>query len=333
MSNLENRVGNIKFTGDARLRYRYSGGSKGSKNDKAWDYRVRIRGAAKVNERVTATLGISSDNRKFSENGPASDTGAIADVINFAYQANKNLSFQAGRTSLYVLGGKRSYGFQYGDIFDRVEGQYQNDNLLVTAGYGKFKKGGNTIGSDTVDAVKTAYGEVEGFFGNGSAVGVYYNNFSTADGVAGGDNEKFKGDDLWGAYVSINAGSKWNFLANYETVDLTKKTAYSHDDSADVWIGKITYGKTNIAKPHSWKVWIEYLDAEDGANLTDATWAWRNWGQKDNFSSWGVGLSYVVAKNLTFNAMQSFGTDVKANQPDSSAVESERTRAEFVLAF
>ena len=57
VSNLENKVGNIKFTGDARLRYRYQDGNKD--NDNSWDYRIRLRGKAQINDRMTATLGIS----------------------------------------------------------------------------------------------------------------------------------------------------------------------------------------------------------------------------------------------------------------------------------
>ena len=47
--------------------------------------------------------------------------------------------------------------------------------MAATAGYGKFKEG---LLNDT----KTAYGELEGFFGGGSvagsAVGAFYNNFN-----------------------------------------------------------------------------------------------------------------------------------------------------------
>ena len=78
VSNLENKVGNIKFTGDARLRYMHQtpytyDGEKlpGKKNDNAWDYRIRLRGTAQVNDRVTATVGLSTNNRNFGSNGSA----------------------------------------------------------------------------------------------------------------------------------------------------------------------------------------------------------------------------------------------------------------------
>ena len=74
VSNLENKVGNIKFTGDARLRYRYQNaveGHKGTENDNSWDYRIRLRGKAQINDRMTATLGLSTDSQSFGDNGAA----------------------------------------------------------------------------------------------------------------------------------------------------------------------------------------------------------------------------------------------------------------------
>ena len=77
----------------------------------------------------------------------------------------------------------------------------------------KFKAG-DIAGTDDMDGVKTGYGELEGFFGGGraagSAVGVYYNDFT----VAGGEGDEkygdgFAADDLWGAYASVNFGN-WN---------------------------------------------------------------------------------------------------------------------------
>ena len=59
VSNLENKVGNVKLTGDARLRYRYQDGNK--ENDNSWDYRIRLR--ANANDRTTVTYGISSNNQ------------------------------------------------------------------------------------------------------------------------------------------------------------------------------------------------------------------------------------------------------------------------------
>ena len=344
VSALENRVGNVKLTGDARIRYRYQDDSK--ENDNSWDYRVRVRANAQVNDRTKVTYGISSDNHNFSDNGKATDekNDIFTDVAKVDYNfGGNNWNLSVGRDSTYILGGPRSYGYNYGDVFDRAELKYQNDKFAATAGYGKFKAG-DIAGTaniavdsqkDSLDGVKTGYGELEGFFGGGraagSAVGVYYNDFNASgnDGREIGKNDNFA-DDLWGAYVSANLG-KWNALANYEHVSfIGDEKNINNDDNADVWIGKLTYGKANFATPKSWDAWVEYLNAEDGAFIGGSTNSWRFASQMDNIESWGVGADYTFAKNAMFQVMQSFGTNTKdghAKDPE------EQTRAQFVFVF
>jgi hypothetical protein len=328
VSNLENRVGNVKLTGDARVRYQYqSKGARndaGIKNDDSWDYRVRLRATANVNDRTTVTYGISSSDHSFGSNTAASagESGENEDVftddakVDYNFGGNRwNLS--VGRTDTYVLGGENAYGYQYGDVFDRAELIYTTDKFRATAGYGKFKEGGD-VGSynddhifeyDQTDVdgntgvgllgVKTGYGELEAFFGSGSAVGVYYNDFNGRQG--------FRADDLWGAYASLNFGSKWNALANYEKVNNKSHTV----DDADIWIGKLTYGSADPEAKGSWDAWVEYLSAEKGGYLYGATNSWRSDDLLDNVTSWGVGIDYTIQKNLVLTVAQTFGSKTK----------------------
>lgn len=323
VSNLENRVGNVKFTGDARVRYRYQNGNASKENDNSWDYRIRLRGQAQVNDRITATLGLSTDNQNFGSDGSASgsENDVYADDVKVDYNTN-SFGLSLGRTDTYVLGGPRAYGYQYGDVFDRAEMQFRGNAFAVTAGYGKFKEGasngffkGTGFVDENADGMKTGYGEIEGFFGNGSAVGVYYNDFSRSAGDDTASVNWLDADDLWGAYASVNIGSKWNVLANYEKVNRDGLGYYTGNEVSDpeVWIGKVTYGKAKMATPKSWDIWVEYLDAEDGAFLGGSTNSWR-FGQMDNIESWGAGIDYVFAKNAMFSVMQSFATDTKDSQ-------------------
>lgn len=319
VSNLENRVGNIKFSGDARVRFQHSSDA-GLKNDDAWDYRIRLRGVAQVNDRTTATVGISTGDVSFGGNGAASENADVfADDIKIDYNfGSPNWNLSLGRTDTYVLGGENAYGYQYGDVFDRAELKYQNDSFAVTAGYGKFKEGDIAGGENedgvTLDGVKTGYGEIEGFFGNGSSVGVYYNQFSTAGGSNRTAADYYDVDDLWGAYASVNVGSKWNLLANYESI--------SRDASGDsvsdpkVWIGKVTYGSVSEEQKGSWDAWLEYIDAEKGALIGGATNSWRDDSVLNGVTSWGVGFDYAVGKNVVLTVGQTFGTEGKNGLKD-----------------
>ncbi len=324
VSNLENKVGNVKLTGDARIRYRFQNNAK--ENDDSWQYRVRLRANAQVNDRTKVTYGISSNNQTFSQNGAASggDTNnedIYTDLANIDYNfGGNNWDLMVGRYT-YVLGDK--VGYQFGDAFDGAQLQYKNDKFKAIAGFGKFKEGdlagvakfGNTA---EIDGVKTGYGELEGFFGGGrlagSSVGAYYNDFYGQKG--------FTADDLWGGFASFNFGPKWNLTANYEKIndDAT--------DDPDMWYGKLQYGTASFAAPKSWDAWVEYLNAEDGAFLNGSTNMWR-WAGMDNIKTWGVGVDYTFAKNAMFSVMQSFASEAKDNSKDPE----ELTRAQFVFVF
>ena len=345
VSNLENKVGNVKLTGDARLRYKYQNGR--TDNDNSWDYRVRLRANANVNDKTTVTYGISSNNQNFGDNDASSagDKNHIyTDMAKVDTKLGANLTASVGRTAAYNLGN--AYGYNYGDAFDRAELKYNNGKVAVTAGYGKFKEGipaWNTVGyalqqqidaklkadpkadvknlkdaQDTVSllGVKTGYGELEGFFGNGSAVGAYYNDFN--------GKKDFSADDLWGAYASVNFGSKWNALANYEKINANDSKA----DDPEVWIGKLTYGKATMAAPKSWDIWVEYLNADKGAYLGGSSNCWR-FNSMDNLKSWGAGVDYTFAKNAMFSVMGSFASEAKEGNQDPN----ELARAQFVFAF
>ena len=330
VSALENRVGNVKLTGDARVRYIHQDSDdkgKGEvKNDNSWSYRVRVRANAQVNDRTKVVYGVSTNNVSFVDNSTASDSDNIFTdraYVDYNFGGN-NWDLKVGRDE-YDMGGGRAYGFLYGDTFDGAQLKYTNDKFAATAGYGKFKEG--VMGGDdgASAATKTGYGELEGFFGGGraagSAVGVYYNDFS--------GNKSFNFDDAWGAYGSLNLG-KWNALANYEKYNSENSKA----DDPEVWVGKITYNKANFATPKSWDAWVEYLNADNGFGdkthaFIGSTQSWRNGNLLNNVKSWGVGADYTFAKNAQFQVMQSFASEAKEGNNDPG----EETRAQFVFVF
>lgn len=332
VSALENRVGNVKLTGDARVRYIHQDSDdqgKGEvKNDNSWSYRVRVRANAQVNDRTKVVYGVSTNNVTFADNSKASDSkdnNIFTDraFVDYNFGGN-NWDLKVGRDE-YDMGGGRAYGFLYGDTFDGAQLKYTNDKFAATAGYGKFKEGVMGGDNDASAATKTGYGELEGFFGGGraagSAVGVYYNDFS--------GNKSFNFDDAWGAYGSLNLG-KWNALANYEKYNSENSKA----DDPEVWVGKITYNKANFATPKSWDAWVEYLNADNGFGdkthaFIGSTQSWRNGNLLNNVKSWGVGADYTFAKNAQFQVMQSFASEAKEGNNDPG----EETRAQFVFVF
>ena len=314
VSNLEDRVGNVKLTGDARVRYMKQGDML--KNDGSWQFRGRLRANAKINDRADAVIGVNYAS-KFSSTDAASadkDTFYVDRAyVNYALDAGKKFNVMVGRYD-YELGN--ASGIQYGDNFDGAQLKFANKKMAATAGYGKFKEG---LLNDT----KTAYGELEGFFGGGSvagsAVGAFYNNFNKGTGAVAPD-------DLWGAYTSLNFAKKFNFLGEYQKVN---NPGTSTD--ADVFYGKLQYGKALFAQPKTWDLWVDYVNI-DKNGVYGSTGNWRTdslLGIGGNGAKgWGVGADYAFAKNAQFQVFQTFNSKTKASQDID-----ELTRAQFVFVF
>ena len=316
VSNLEDRVGNVKLTGDARVRYMKQGQTL--KNDGSWQFRGRLRANAKINDRADAVIGVNYAS-KFSSTDAASadkDTFYVDRAyVNYALDAGKKFNLMVGRYD-YELGN--ASGIQYGDNFDGAQLKFANKKMAATAGYGKFKEG---LLNDT----KTAYGELEGFFGGGSvagsAVGAFYNNFNKGIGTVAPD-------DLWGAYTSLNFAKKFNFLGEYQKVN---NPGTSTD--ADVFYGKLQYGKALFAQPKTWDLWVDYVNI-DKNGVYGSTGNWRTdslLGIGGNGAKgWGVGADYAFAKNAQFQVFQTFASkDKSASSQDID----ELTRAQFVFVF
>lgn len=330
VTNLEQQVGTVKFSGDARVRYQHAGSAtneaikwtkegndlKGTttttkeaddtfKNDKAWDYNMHLNADAKVSDTMTAHFSVFTADQSFDDNKSANDLHAFVNNANLEYTPNDNSSVQIGRIDGYTMGN--AYGYQYGDVLEGVKANYHNDQFAVTAGYGKLKSGDHAGHN-----VKTGFGEVEGFFGNGSAAGVYYNNFT----VDKDHQANFNADSLWGAYVNAKLTDNLSAMANYESVNLTTaakaaaKTAGDKETPA-VWVGQVTYGNLDQEKAGSWDTWVEYLHADKGAQVGGSSASYRQ--ALDNVKSWGIGVDYTVSKNVVLKAAQTFGS--KAVKP------------------
>ena len=317
VSNLEDRVGNVKLTGDARIRYMKQGQTL--KNDDSWQFRGRLRANAKINDRADAVLGMEY-NTNFGNHTHASASASSAGkdhfyvdraYVNYALDNGHKWNAMVGRYD-YELGN--NMGLIYGNNFDGAQLKFADKKMAATVGYGKFKEG---ILNDS----KTAYGELEGFFGGGtaagSAVGVYYNDFNAS---SGGSAEDAK---VWGAYASLNFAKKFNLNAEAYRVNYDKASVAD----ADGFSAKLKYGKAKFDTPKSWDLWVNYINIEDGAADDSGTGSWRT--NVNNTKGWAAGADYTFAKNAQLQVFQTFDTKIEKTGKDRD----ELTRAQFVFVF
>jgi len=324
VSNLEKKVGNIKTTGDFRLRYRhqkdaYSGNT--AKRDNQFQYRARVRFNATVNDSTNVVYGISANNQSFdNESGASYDNGShlYTDLAYVSKNFGSNFNVMVGRYT-YIMGG--GFGNQYGDAFDGIQAKYTNSNWALTGGYGEFKE---EAAAGTLVGAKTGYVQLDGTF-NTVGAGVYYNTFS--DNIAKDNNL----DSLWGGYLKFKLGNDWSLMGNYEK--LKKDQATSADDDAAMWEAQLKYGNASFAKQGSWDAYLEYVNA-DANYLYGSTNNWRNRNLLNNVKSWGLGIDYTVNKNVMFSVMQSFSSSLKDNNAEKTLKDpNEETRAQFVFVF
>ena len=317
VSNLEDRVGNVKLTGDARVRYMKQGQTL--KNDDSWQFRGRLRANAKINDRAYAVLG-TEYNTNFGNHTHASASASSAGrdhfyvdraYVNYALDNGHKWNAMVGRYD-YELGN--NMGLIYGNNFDGAQLKFADNKMAATVGYGKFKEG---ILNDS----KTAYGELEGFFGGGtaagSAVGVYYNDFNAS---SGGSAEDAK---VWGAYASLNFAKKFNLNAEAYRVNYDKASVAD----ADGFAAKLKYGKAKFDTPKSWDLWVNYINIEDGAADDSGTGSWRT--NVNDTKGWAAGADYTFAKNAQLQVFQTFDTKIEKTGKDRD----ELTRAQFVFVF
>lgn len=153
VATLENKVGNFKFTGDARLKfvgnekttdsYTYytmaNDDSNPKKHDKDgfytdkkirksnFDYRGRVKFEATVNDNTKAVIRMTA-NKEF---GAAGTPAAKIDRIYVQYNFGKYLTATAGRHDLFVGGG-----LTYDDVFEGATAMVGKDALNASISYG-----------------------------------------------------------------------------------------------------------------------------------------------------------------------------------------------------
>ena len=327
ISNLEDRAGKVKVTGDARVRYMNAKNSPIYK--KFWDFRGRLRAHGQINDRTEAVLGVQYDNN-FDDETAASGSPVVftygyklnnffvdTAYINYALDSSHQWNLKVGRYN-YKIG--KVTGLQYDDTFDGAELNFKNKKATVTAGYGRFKEA-------NFNEAKTAYGEVETFFGGGSTAdsgaGLYYNRFSGEQW-----NMSHPQKDLKGAYMSLNFAKNFNLFGEYNRVSFKDGTK-----RADVFYGKLQYGKARFEKPQSWDLWVDYLNSDRSGIqefLVSGNWRTENLlGADYGVTSWGVGANYTFTKNSQLQLFKSFNSKLK----DRSGNLSELTRVQFVFVF
>lgn len=283
---LENKVGNVKVTGDMRLRYRGSE-DKGlfKKESKSkFDMRGRVQFNATVNENTEATIRLTSGDREFGDSQTADDTKI--DRVYVTHRFGDNVKVTAGRYN-QVIGA----GLLYDDTFDGANVKVGNEKVQLEAAYGYLIEGAsahydfNKSNNEDTNTGFTYVG-LKGQVANNTTLGGFWGSFK-------GDID----DDVYGFNLNANFGKVW---VGGEWTDM------NDTDNAQAWVAGLGYGNYNMAKAGTWAAKVQYFDQESGAIMPSSTWNQAYDGKNVDAKGWMATVDYALQKNVGLSAYYGF---------------------------
>ena len=303
VARLEDRVGNVKVTGDARLRYRDA-----EHANSKFDARARVQFNAKVNDRTDAVVRLTSGNFELGDSKTGGNADATIDRAYVNHKFGERVSAKAGRFN-QVLGG----GLAFDGTFDGAQLNAGNDKVNFQAAYGYMVSGdvGSLVGKTKVENGKTVWDNsltksenvtntylgLNGKVGKHTTVGGFYNrvNQDTSNGYKNiyGFNADANFDKVW-------VGGEW--------------LKDSHVDESQAWTAGLGYGDYNIAKKGSWDVKGQYFNAKANAPIVDTTY---NHLYTTDAKGWMASVNYALQNNVGLSA--NYGFDWKDQDGNDKA--------------
>ena len=312
VSNLEKKVGNISWSGDARMRFQ----DLGDFGDDVYKARVRLNVNAQVNDQVKVIGRFKTEaNLKSSD-----EAKTTMDRLHVLWQPTDRFSFDMGRTDLFL----GQTGYLYDDRFEGVIAKYKAGSWGAEIGYGREWKMA-TDASDMLgngDTRETFYVQANTKVGDRVRLNAFYQNFADGWGdILDNDGEDIgdqyvsgdKGVTLYGVGARIDLGNKFyidgDFIQNTADTVLTDGTNQTHVDKPVMWVAGLNYGKEDLKNPGTYWIGVHYVDAEPGAyigastlDITDSL----NASVYDGAKFWVAEVNYALAKNISLDGYYYF---------------------------
>ena len=275
VARLEDRVGNVKVTGDARLRYQDA-----EHANSKFDARARVQFNAKVNDRTDAVVRVTSGNFELGDSTTKGNANATIDRAYVNHKFGERVSLKAGRFN-QVIGG----GLAFDGTFDGAQLNAGNDKIQAQAAYG-YMVSGEAAGLTKDQNVTNTYLGLNGKVGKHTMVGGFYDrvNQDSTNGYKNiyGFNANANFDKVW-------VGGEW--------------LKDSHVDDSQAWTAGLGYGNYNIAKKGSWDVKGQYFNAKANAPIVDTTY---NHIYPTDAKGWMASVNYALQNNVGLSANYGF---------------------------
>ena len=286
VARLEDRVGNVKVTGDARLRYQ----DKEHGNSK-FDARARLQFNAKVNDRTDATVRLVAGNFEFGN--ATADTTVKFDRAFVNHKFGERVSVKAGR-----FGQMLGAGLAYDDAFDGVQFNAGNEKINFQAAYGYAVAGDAFKNKTTNDNPELVVANLNGKVGKHTNVGGFYTHVNGEDLQLGGKNVK----NIYGFNTDLNFDKVWVGGEWLKASNITKSQA---------WVAGVGYGNYKQSKQGTWDVKAQYFDQKENAPILSTTW---NHVYGADSKGWMATVDYALQNNVGLSAYYGFGWEDQAGK-------------------
>ena len=298
VSNLEKKVGNISWSGDARMRWKEKGyNTDGSRKADGWDGRMRINAKAQVND-STYVRGRFTSNMNFKDDA---DANTKMDVLFVHHQFGDKVGMNLGRNFL-TLG---QTGMYYDDFFDGAQLFIGDSKLTLEAGYGRMNTWINDYGQKKDD---TVYARL---YGQTGRIG-YDAEYIKTVGAADADKKS-----IWGAGLTVGVTDAVDIFG-----DFYKNTEPKGDPQ--MWTAGLGFGHYNLKKPGTFRVAAQYVRNEAGAYFGGSTYTAFPASSLLNVDSkfWLANADVVLAKNIRLHGEYAFNvkTDDSVDYDDLATV-------------
>ena len=273
VARLEDRVGNVKVTGDARLRYKDAEHAKSK-----FDARARVQFNAKVNDRTDAVVRLTSGNFELGDSRTEGKADAQIDRAYVNHKFGERVSLKAGRFN-QVIGG----GLAFDGTFDGAQFNAGNNKVNAQVAYG-YMVSGDAAGLTKEENVTDLIVNVNGKVGKHAMVGGFYDRINQDDDVRNvyGFNADANFDKIW-------IGGEWLKASSLE--------------ESQAWTAGVGYGNYDIKKQGTWGVKGQYFNAKENAPIIDTTY---NHIYTTDAKGWMATVDYALQNNVGLSANYGF---------------------------
>ena len=325
VGNLEKKVGNLYWSGDARMQYQHNLNDEGkAKDNDTWSGRMRINTKAQVNDNVTVN-GRFVTNMYF-KNADDDDGNTSMDRIYSEWTPTDQTYVRIGRQGV-ALDQTGTFWDEDGE-YDGITAGWDNGKVGIDAGYGYLKSAYENHAADaytTKNGTESWFAKLTGHVADGADVSAFYlgapKKFDGVD-VLSGD----KHADVWGVGATVGLGHS-NFTLDGDYIKTQAKGNYDGVKVSNpaLWTAGLTYGAVDTDKVGSWQLGVHYVKADYGSyllgnsalDLTDQLdYGWDN---QADVHFWVARAGVAVQKNVELDAYYNFAAKASgAEDPDDT---------------